>query len=208
MLQFETDQEKFWADRFGDEYTDRNQGANLFASNVALFSKILNCTRNIGSVLEIGANIGLNLQAIKTLIPDINLAAIEINEYACQKLSQLGKIDVYNQSILDFSCNKKYDFVLSKGVLIHINPEKLSQVYDLMHETSNKYICIIEYYNPKPVALDYRGHSNKLFKRDFAGEFLDRFKDVALVDYGFAYRRDKYFAQDDVTWFLLEKVNK
>ena len=33
----------------------------------------------------------------------------------------------------------------------------------------------------------------------------DKFKDCALVDYGFIYHRDKYFAQDDVTWFLLEK---
>lgn len=205
MLQFETDQEKFWANTFGDEYIDRNQGPNIFASNVALFSKILNCTRKVSSVLEIGANIGLNLQAIKTLIPDINLAAIEINSRAAEKLKAIGNIEIYNKSILDFSADKKYDFVLSKGVLIHINPEKLPQVYDLMYKNSNKYICIIEYYNPRPVALDYRGHSNKLFKRDFAGEFLDRFEDVALVDYGFAYYRDKYFAQDDVTWFLLEK---
>jgi spore coat polysaccharide biosynthesis protein SpsF len=25
------------------------------------------------------------------------------------------------------------------------------------------------------------------------------------VDYGFAYRRDPNFPQDDITWFLLEK---
>jgi pseudaminic acid biosynthesis-associated methylase len=208
MQQFVTDQEKFWAEKFGDEYTDRNHGATLLASNIAWFSKILNRTSDVSSVLEIGANIGLNLQAIRSLVPGIKLAAIEINQHACQKLSQLGEIDIYNQSILDFSCNKKYDFVLSKGVLIHINPDKLPQVYDLMYGASGRYVCIVEYYNPKPVSIDYRGHSNKLFKRDFAGEFLDRFKDVALVDYGFAYHRDKYFAQDDITWFLLEKISK
>jgi len=44
------------------------------------------------------------------------------------------------------------------------------------------------------------------FKRDFAGEMLDRYRDLKLVDYGFAYHRDPAFSHDDITWFLLEKV--
>ncbi len=34
---------------------------------------------------------------------------------------------------------------------------------------------------------------------------MDKYKDLKLVDYGFAYHRDMKSAQDDVTWFLLEK---
>ena len=63
---------------------------------------------------------------------------------------------------------------------------------------------ICEYYNPTPVTVPYRGASERLFKRDFAGELMDRF-DLALVDYGFVYHRDSHFPQDDLTWFLLEK---
>ena len=37
----------------------------------------------------------------------------------------------------------------------------------------SKYLLINEYYNPKPVSIDYRGHSERLYKRDFAGEILD-----------------------------------
>ena len=44
----------------------------------------------------------------------------------------------------------------------------------------------------------------KLFKRDFAGEFIKKFKKIKLIDYGFIYHRDK-LPQDDVTWFLLQK---
>ena len=208
MEQFSTDQERFWFEEFGNEYTDRNQSKKLLASNTALFSKILNSTKNVNSVMEIGANVGLNLLALRNLVPDISLSAIEINNYACNALKKLDNIRVYNQSILDFESQDKYDFVLSKGVLIHLNPEKLQKVYDLMYKLSNKYICVVEYYNPTPVALNYRGHTDRLFKRNFAGEILDKFKDVSLVDYGFAYHRDKYFPQDDVTWFLLEKTDK
>ena len=38
---FKTDQEKFWAEQFGNEYIDRNQGAQLLASNLNFFTKAL-----------------------------------------------------------------------------------------------------------------------------------------------------------------------
>ena len=50
----------------------------------------------------------------------------------------------------------------------------------------------------------YRGTDDRLYKRDFAGELMERYQ-LRLVDYGFTYRRDNYFPQDDTTWFLLEK---
>ncbi len=65
---------------------------------------------------------------------------------------------------------------------------------------------MIEYYNPSPVAITYRGHDDRLFKRDFCGDLLDKYKDLYLVDYGFCYRRDPVFQQDDMTWFLMRKV--
>ena len=64
---------------------------------------------------------------------------------------------------------------------------------------------VAEYYNRSPVAIPYRGHEDRLFKRDFAGEMLDRFSDLTLIDYGFAYHRDPAFPQDDISWFLMEK---
>ena len=64
---------------------------------------------------------------------------------------------------------------------------------------------VAEYYNPTPQMIPYRGHDDRLFKRDFAGEILDSFPDLSVRDYGFAWRRDPNFPQDDLTWFLLEK---
>jgi pseudaminic acid biosynthesis-associated methylase len=71
--------------------------------------------------------------------------------------------------------------------------------------SSKKYICIAEYYNRTPVSINYRGHDERLYKRDFVGEVLDKFPSLTLVDYGFVYHRDPNFPQDDITWFLLEK---
>ncbi|MNY71976.1 hypothetical protein D3C86_2104270 [compost metagenome] len=74
-----------------------------------------------------------------------------------------------------------------------------------MYQASSRYLLVAEYYNPKPVEISYRGHEGKLFKRDFAGEILDKYPDLVLLDYGFTYHRDMNFPQDDVTWFLMEK---
>lgn len=74
-----------------------------------------------------------------------------------------------------------------------------------MYQSSSRYVLVSEYYAPKPTEVAYRGHSGMLFKRDFAGEMLEMFSDLALVDYGFVYHRDPNFPQDDMTWFLMEK---
>jgi spore coat polysaccharide biosynthesis protein SpsF len=202
---FATEQEDFWAGQFGDEYTQRNVGAQWVASNIALFAKVLARTEKVGSVLELGANLGLNLQALRQLLPEADFSAVEINARAVSQLKKLGGITVHHASILDFLPSEPADLVLIKGVLIHLNPDKLPQVYDLMHAASSRYICLAEYYNPSPVAIPYRGHPDRLFKRDFAGELLKRHPDLRLVDYGFVYHGDPNHPQDDLTWFLLEK---
>lgn len=203
---FETEQEAFWAGSFGDEYSDRNIGNGWIASNTALFAKVLDRTRKVRSIIEFGANIGLNLRAVDQLIDQSELAAVEINHAAAAELRQWGRAEVIESSILDFEPTRTWDMALIKGVLIHINPDELPRVYDKLYASSGRYVCVVEYYNPSPVALPYRGHENRLFKRDFAGEMLERFSDLTLVDYGFCYRRDPNFPQDDVTWFLMEKA--
>ena len=135
------------------------------------------------------------------------LKGIEINSEASLHLAELiGQDNVFNGSILDYEVPDKVELSLIKGVLIHIHPDMLPQVYSQLYNSSTKYILVAEYYNPSPVSISYRGHQDKLFKRDFAGEMLDAFSDLKLVDYGFAYRRDPAFPQDDITWFLMEKI--
>lgn len=203
---YATPQESFWAGNFGTEYIGRNDSAQLLASNLNFFAKALKQAGKIASCLELGANIGMNLKALQLLYPGIELQGAEINPDAAKLLGELiGQKNVYEGSIFDYPVTDKVDLSLIKGVLIHINPEMLHAVYEKLYQASCRYILVCEYYNPSPVAISYRGHADRLFKRDFAGEMLDRFSDLTLVDYGFAYRRDPAFPQDDITWFLMEK---
>jgi len=204
---YKAEQEEFWAGNFGDDYSDRNIGVDWLASNTALFSKILNSTHDVKSVIEFGSNIGLNLQALNNLLHHARFSAIEINTKAVGHLKELKFLEkVYHQSIFDFNAyENKYDLVLIKGVLIHINPEELVHVYESLYQSCGRYMLIAEYYNPVPVEVNYRGHEERLFKRDFASEIIEKYDDMQLIDYGFVWRKDPNFPQDDITWFLLEK---
>ena len=205
-MTFKTEQESLWAGKFGTAYIDRNQGDKLLAANLDFFAKSLRGARGIQSCMEFGANIGMNLRALKLLHPTLELHGIEINAEAANQLRSLVSPQrVFEGSILDYSFSRTFDLVLIKGVLIHINPVELPSVYERLYQSTGKYLMVAEYYNPAPVAIPYRGHADRLFKRDFAGELLDTYSDLNLVDYGFAYRRDPNFPQDDITWFLMEK---
>ena len=207
MRNYKTEQEKFWTGNFGDKYIERNKSLELLASNLRFFSKALDQANQISSCLEFGANIGMNFKALKLLYPKMQFRGVEINKTAAKTLSKLiGEKNVFQGSIFDYKKKEKADLTLTKGVLIHTNPDKLSLMYEKLYQTSNKYILVCEYYNPSPVAIPYRGHNNRLFKRDFAGEMLDKYPDLKLIDYGFAYKRDNGFPQDDITWFLLKKL--
>jgi pseudaminic acid biosynthesis-associated methylase len=206
MSTYKTDQENFWAGEFGSEYINRNQSDELLASNLAFFSKALSKIPTVKNCIEFGANVGMNLRALKLLFPNQDQYAIEINSQAVDHLRKI--IDpkkIFPCSMLEFSESIFCELVFIKGVLIHINPNKLPIVYEKLYRASNRYILLCEYYNQTPVSISYRGHEDRLFKRDFAGEMLDLYPDLKLLDYGFVYSRDVAFPQDDITWFLMEK---
>ena len=199
------EQEKFWLGQFGNRYINRNKSKRLKKNTDYFFEKIFKKKKiKISSIIELGANIGNNLESLKKIYKNSNLTAVEINNKACDILKKKNsKINVINSDIANLKLNIKFDLVLIKGVLIHINPLQLNKIYKKIYSLSKKYILIAEYYNPKPVKLIYRNKKNKLFKRDFAGEMIKKYK-LRLLDYGFSYRLDK-FPQDDLSWFLLKK---
>ena len=207
-MTYKTEQEAFWAGEFGTQYIERNTSEQMLASNLALFATALRQAYGIESMIEFGANVGMNLRALKWLLPSAEQFGIEINEDAAKVLSKIIPAGhVFHQSLLDFESTRTFDLVFVKGVLIHINPDCLPDVYDRLVRASGKYLLVAEYYNPSPVAVRYQGHKDRLFKRDFCGELLDRHPSLALIDYGFVYHRDVNFPQDDINWFLMQKLD-
>jgi pseudaminic acid biosynthesis-associated methylase len=203
-MTYKTEQENFWAGEFGSDYIDRNDSEPLLYSKVAMWAKMLRSANNVKSARELGCNIGLNLVALKRLQPPLSLSGYEINTEAARQASKFNVAEVKQGSILEKIDDGKVDLTFTVGVLIHINPDYLDNVYANLVDGSNRYVLVAEYYNPAPTQIPYRGHNDRLFKRDFAGDLIDNYG-LELIDYGFVYKRDNWAPQDDITWFLLEK---
>jgi pseudaminic acid biosynthesis-associated methylase len=203
------EQEQLWSAKFGDDYTDRMQGNALLESNIDFFSNALIKTTGISTILELGCNRGMNLAALEYLDQSTIKTGVDINAKALLELTMMFErlgLDypfVHCMPIAKYESEEQYDLVFTKGVLIHINPDQLAEVYEKMYNLSRKYILIAEYYNPTPVEVPYHGMNGKLFKRDFAGEMLDKYP-LKLIDYGFVYHRGEH-PQDDINWFLMER---
>ena len=203
-----TEQENFWIGTFGDEYIKRNEGKESSEGRnyqyINQFSKIfLNNRILINSAIEIGANIGINLDSLKILFPTCKTFGIEINKKAHSLLK--NKHSSFLGSIYQFEEDVQYELSFSRTVLIHQNEKYLKKFYEKLFNLSSKYILIDEYFSPNPVMVKYRKHDNKLFKRDFAKEFWNQYPELKLVDYGFFWSQDSFTKSDDTNWFLFKK---
>mgnify|MGYP000558984060 CR=1 FL=1 len=202
------EQENFWIGDFGDDMVDRYRDRDFngaVKSNNYHFKKIIDKTENVKSLIELGCNLGINLHAISKSYPSIELTGVDINPKAIELLSESNICNTICSSMFDLDTSSKYDVVLTKAALIHINPNQIKSIYKKIYELSNKYICLCEFYNPTPAEVVYRGNKDVMYQRDFAGEFLDLHPNSKLIDYGFMYHRDPSFPENDVTWFLIEK---
>ena len=128
--------------------------------------------------MEFGANIGVNLFAIHLLLPKAEIKSVEINAAAAKTLKSYPWMAsvVHLASFIDTTYENEADFAFTSGVLIsHTRPDRLPKAYENLYRAARSYIMVCEYYSRTPVTLPYRGHQDRLFKRDFAGEMMDAY---------------------------------
>ena len=209
MSQDETDQVKFWRGDFGNSYVDRNvtshdQLSMRLSMWVRIFAHMADDMPK--SVLEVGPNIGLNIRAMKMLC-DAEFFGVEPNAKARQILIDEGVLSPENLQDAfagDFKIPEKpVDMAFTAGVLIHIHHDDLLTACTNIHRSSGKYIVCSEYFSDKPVMIDYRGHGDKLFKRDYGAFWLENFPDLKCLGYGFEWKH--LTGLDNSTWWVFEK---
>jgi len=196
---------EYWAGKDGDAYHQRQTVTDQ--ANVRYFANAL-AQHDPASAIELGCGDGRNMKALLQLHPLMRFVGVDVNLGALKQAAEYGC--TVGMSAADPKIHAAVmpaDLVYTKGVLIHIPPDQLPAVYDNIYHLSNDLILIGEYYAPQRTEILYRGQTGKLWKADFAGELMDFYPDLTLVDYGFHYHRDRY-PQDDITWFLLRKMSK
>jgi len=202
------EQEKFWEAKYSKEYIQKNSNFN-HGLLIEGWKEILKSVSAPSNILECGANIGRNIEALNHIYPEAAKTAIEISADASKILRNKYKdLNVVNSSILGSEItNNSFDLSFTMGVLIHINPNDLKQNLEKVILSSNRYVVIGEYFNRTPVSLTYQGEEKKLFKRDFGKFALENFSDkIELKDYGFLWGHlydEGGF--DDITWWVFER---
>src|SRR5262245_41149402 len=200
---------EFRKGELGDDYTDRNVASTAqMQARLALWSEILSYTISAppSSILEIGPNLGINLRALR-LLSSARRFAVEPNEKA--RLILVRDHVVALDDVRDGLASKidlpdgVADLAFTSGVLIHIHPDHLSASLNEIYRCSKRWIACIEYFSDTPQMIPYRGHDDRLFKRDFGALWLDSFSDLRTVAYGFAWKR--VTGLDNLTWWLFEK---
>jgi pseudaminic acid biosynthesis-associated methylase len=194
--------EALWAGDFGDEYVERNLRA--YEERGPFWNALLASTVP-ESVMEVGSNVGGNLQWVaKSVAPD-RITGVDVNAKALRTLRTRvpGVQTVWSAAReLPFE-DRSFDLVFTMGVLIHQPEESLPVVMDEMVRVSNRFVLCGEYYDAETVEVAYRGHEGALFRRDYGGLFEARFPQLHLVQRGHL-SADEGF--DDITWWLFERA--
>ena len=189
-----------WSGDFGNAYTRRQ--VNTSAARQDIWCMVL--PRHVDSILEVGANVGGNLEAISQF-STAELYATEPNELARQKLNESGlcvQVTDDPASKLRFDDNA-IDLVFTCGVLIHIPPDQLAASLHEIHRVAHRWIICAEYFAPSEEMIPYRGHDNALWRRDYGGLYLDQFPDLRCNSCMFAWRR--MTGLDNLTFWVFEK---
>lgn len=204
-----------WIEKFGKEYTDRNNlsleeleklykedyGFTRTELNTLFLDKI---DRSI-KVLEVGSNIGLQLLCLQKM-GFKNLFGIEPQEYAVQLSKDKTKnINIIKGDAFDIPFKDKFfDIVFTSGVLIHIHKQNIKKAIREIYRCSNKYIWGIEYYAEKYTEILYRGQKNLLWKANFPKIYMDTFPDLKIIEIKFF----KYLKNANIDVMYLLRKNR
>lgn len=196
--------EALWSGEFGDDYVDRNDGTYDHRED---FWRDLHAEHDFTSVLEVGCNVGGNLQWLAPLLPDGLVAGVDVNRKAISTLHQrVPEVAAMWSPGRDLPFRDRlFDLVFTMGVLIHQPSSTLPLVMAEMVRCSGRLVFCGEYADDETVEVPYRGHGGALFRRDYGGMFRELFPELRQIGTGRLGRDEGW---DDITWWLFERTRR
>lgn len=192
-----------WRGDFGHDYADRNQVTDDARHDAAVaFGRMLDGVTGVGSVLEVGANVGINITGVRAVLDEATVTAVEPSGRAASVLAAGGLVDsvvMADGALLPFA-DDAFDLVFTNGVLIHVPPDRLPLVMGEIARVARRYVLCSEYFAHIPEEIPYRGVQGLLWKRDFGSAYLDTCPGLTVDAYGFLWQRELP-VYDDLTWW-------
>lgn len=194
--------ERLWAGEFGNAYVDRNTDA--YGSRGAFWLSLMKELRP-RSVLEIGCNIGGNLEWIARCVAPTDIAGLDVNAKAlCLLEERVPGVRTIRGSARRLPlATRSTDFVFTMGLLIHQTEEVLPAVMSEIVRVSRRYVFCGEFFAAETVEVPYRGERGALFRRDYGSIYESLFPaELRMVRRGYLSREEGW---DNVTWWLFER---
>lgn len=209
----ETKQSKTWRGEVGRQYSERNLFSppdldNLYQryygiKRTALNQRFLAEIPRTASILEVGCNLGNQLLLLHEMGFE-DLTGIDVQEDIVKKAqSRVPWARVTEGSALKIPFHDaSFDMVFTSGLLIHIAPQDLPVAMNEIYRCARSWIWGFEYHSPQMTEVLYRGHSELLWKADYARLYTETFPDLELV----SEQKLNYLENDNVdSIFLLRR---
>ena len=177
----------FFSGENGNQYTERNKDnlENCGATIIYNCLKIAREKNKLNTILEVGCGVGNNLSRVADMC---NITGVDINNLAlseAQKKYPNGKFLNASLYELPFQDNS-FDFVFTRGVLIHIPPADRLKALGELKRVSSQFIISIEYNvedkNEFYEMVEWRGEKDKLWRIN-TPKYWEYFTDVELKEY-------------------------
>jgi pseudaminic acid biosynthesis-associated methylase len=202
-----------WTGDFGNRYIERNAVSDTTTGQAStVFGRIFDqagIRDSVSSVLEIGANVGINLHGLRQQLGSrVALSALEPNPAAVARLRdseelQLEHLVHGDATSIDLP-DDAFDLVFTNGVLIHIAPALVPGVMREICRVSRRFVLCSEYFSHEPVEVSYHGETGMLWKRDFGREYLQTCPELRVRSYGFVWQ-EEFQLFDNLNWWVFEK---
>lgn len=194
--------ENLWGGEFGDEYVERNRSAPN--SRQKFWTEILT-EYPVKRILEVGCNVGLNLQCVTAHVEPHEVYGIDINRKALADLRKnMSEVNALWTPARTLPLRDGYfDMTYTMGVLIHQPEATLPLVMSEVVRCSKKYVLCGEYYSEETIEIPYREQTGALFKRNYGKIYQELFPELKLLKHKFLTAADGF---DDVTIWLFEKA--
>ena len=193
--------ENLWAGAFGNAYVKRNAGAG---GGRDLFWSALLERYPASSALEVGCNVGANLQWVVKHIDPTETYGVDVNEAALERLRRrLPAVNALSSPARELPFRDRwFDLVFTCGVLIHQPESTLPLVMAEIVRVSRRYVLAVEYYADETTEVSYRRQRGALFKRDYRRLYQELFPELEPLEQGFLGHDQGW---DDATWCLFRR---
>ena len=194
--------EELWQGDFGNQYVERNRSAG---GDRGPFWRGMVERLSPSTVLEVGCNVGANLQHLDASPEVTDLWGVDVNRESLAELhARLPQVSAGWAVARNLPFRDGwFDLVFTVAVLIHVPEDALPLAMGELVRCSRRHVLCIEYRAEDTVVVDYRGQHRAFFKRDYGAIIAGLFPELALVEEGDVSKADGF--DDGLGYWLFAK---